>query len=323
MKKLLLLILLLLAFATTSLSADWYACGTTPAFNHVSGTTVSDVWNSAGACNATWMDWSTQPGTGDNFYANAVTGIVVNVDPAGTAGATIVNLLTTAGAGTAGGTFTYNVSINLAMKFNCTAGTTACIAVSGTTGTGSSTTGTCTGSATVATMAGCSDSHNVTGGTMTYGAAVGGVGGSSAYGINYTASNTGTPVIVNTCTGASTVGTGIGCNASGANMQVGNCVAMGSVGCNEPTAGSGAITVTGNLIWSLNASAIYGRMYWVPASAQNYIKLPTTSAPTYLYASQAPALSNVLSTASEVLPTSGVWTAGTATAGGGGSSVGY
>jgi hypothetical protein len=164
---------------------------------------------------------------------------------------------------------------------------------------------------------------------MTYGAGQGGAGNPAAYGIEYTNSQTGTPVIVGTCTASSTANEAPGCYASAANMQVGNCVAAGNVGCYEVATGSGWITVTGNLIWSTTYSAISGRMYWTPALASNYIQLPNTSSPTYIYASAglasnsggtqitaANTAANVSSSAYFVKKDTGVLTQGSAAAGG-------
>ena len=100
--------------------------------------------------------------------------------------------------------------------------------------------------------------------------------------------------------------------------------------------GSTSMTVTGNLIGSITASPYSGRIVWVPASAQNYIQIPTTTGPTYIYASPglgnvggsflgnaATQKSSVSSSAYFVGPDSASYTQGTASAGSGGSSVGY
>ena len=321
MKRILISILLLLTFASPSWATPYYAGNL--AGQNINYTSSAGWYpTSTGSCTGSGTPVTIGNfGNGDILNANGCAGITVNVDP-GSVSVT-VNLSTVGTGGTAGGTFLYTTTASppATVHANCTAGSTNCLTVSGASGSTGTITGTCTGSASGA-FVGCYDSHNQAAGTMTYAAGTGGNGAATAYGIEYTLSTTGNPVVVTTCTAASTASEGIGCLASGAIMTVVNCVASGTAGCST-TGALALITVTGNIVSVLGNFGIYGRIYWVPGSAQNYIQMPSTSGPTYIYASQAPALSNVLNTASEVLPTTGVWTAGTASASGGGSSTGY
>jgi hypothetical protein len=130
MKRITFIILFLIVLSGNCFAATWYACGTTPTFSHVSGGTTSDVWNAAAACNGAWLDWSTGPATGDVFLANGVTGIIVDVDPKGTAGATSVVLNTA----TNGGTFVHttgNLTITADLGVVTHTGTTDVLTWSG------------------------------------------------------------------------------------------------------------------------------------------------------------------------------------------------
>ena len=331
LKTLFLSILLLLTFASPAFATTYYACNSSVAINS------SNEFNTAAACNSTFCtigthtagcDSSTFPDSGSTLEANAKTSININVDPGPNGLVTLTN------ANGGGFTYTTTTSPPATVHANCTAvGAVSCCVISGASGSTGTFTGTCTGSATGAGI-GCNDSHAVAAGTMTYNAGLGGAGTAGAYGVEYTTSTTGTPVIVNTCTGSSTSNEGVGCYASGAIMSVGSCVATASNGCS--VAGVYATIVTGNLIYSTTNVPITGKFLWQPNSNANYIQIPTSATPTYIYA--GPGLSSnssglaitgantaaqVQTTAWFVRPDTGTLTQGAASSGGGGSSVGY
>ena len=338
MKKLLcqfILALMILTFAIPSWATPYYAGGL--AGQNINYTSSAGWYpTSTGSCTGSGTPVTIGNfANGDILNANGCTGITVNVDP-GSVSVT-VNLSTVGTGGTAGGTFLYTTTASppATVHANCTAGSTNCLSVSGLTGSTGTITGICTGSAT-GSYEGCHDTHSQAAGTMHYGAGLGGDGSSSAAGIDYNYSVTGTPVIVDgNCTASATASKGIGCYANSAVMTVnGDCIASGNTGCFSDGTG-GLLTATGNIIGSATNVGAKGAVSWVPSAASKYFKMLTASG-AFLYLSAglgnvggsflgnaATQKSSIATTAYFVGPDSTNYTQGTASAGGGGCSTGY
>jgi hypothetical protein len=132
--------------------------------------------------------------------------------------------------------------------------------------------------------------------------------------------------ITGTCTGAGNINA---CqNGAGGTISVTNCTGSSAgygLGCYGP--GAGAITVTGNITNSGRAAGAHGTIVWAPSNAQKYVKFDGGGTAVYLGAglgSDAGGTQvSAANTAAEIKTTSyfvkkddGVYTQGTATAGG-------
>jgi hypothetical protein len=282
MKKLLLSILLLLTFAIPVFATDWYA-------DSGSGAMSTRGWHdtSAGSCaggSGAALTWASRQ-IGDVFHANGCTAIAVDADP-GANGK--VTLSTVTGAGGAGGGFTYVIGLAgaTALHVDIVAGTTACLTTSGSTADATNT-GDITGGSSVGAV-GLSLNHTTR--TFTNTGNVLGGGNTTAYGLKVTGAS-GATSLVGSCTGV----TAVGCYQSDPTAQqtltvrdcIGSNATTGVAGCYSAL--TGIITVTGNLIYGfaagIGAAPINGTFSWVRTSAKNYIKIPTSQVPAYLYAS--------------------------------------
>lgn len=296
MKKLLLTIFLLLAFAGQGWAGGpWYACDNSAGidFLDVSGTTISNVWNDAANCAGNWLDLSAGYAS-DTFYANALT---VDVD----ATITVGQLNTTAGSGTAGGTFsiTTNATPITVTATSATAGSEHAITVAGSAAGANVLTltiGTLNGSSTTANKYAVSSTH--TNGTVIINGNI--VGGSSAMGLYH-----------NSTTGLVTIN--------------GNCSAgVSTVGCSS---GNKPITLVGNIINGTKATGVTGGIIWnptPPSSGVNghYIKFDGSGTAVYVgknTETQSKAMTDFyyFTAASETS------TVGTGTSGGGGGAWGF
>jgi hypothetical protein len=339
MKKLLLSIIILLAMAGQGWGATWYAAtGTTPNFDAKSGGTTSSLWCSVDddedCSGGTWLDWSTKPETGDIFEASAIEGIVVNVDPKGSAGATKVHLKNTAGGG-------YTVAGGVTMNADVTAVTADCLT---TTGSGTVTiNGNLAGSVTTAGAAAVVNAAqaltvtgNVTGGgvgTSTYGIEKTSVTGTVTVSGGTVLGGTAAPAIfigagatVNVTAAVTAGGTGASSHAIYNSSPASTTTVVGDVTGGSCTAcfgvynsSTGTMTVTGNLIYGTAGAPISGGVVYTPA-AYDYTQFV---AGTDVYMSQAPAKAKVLTDTSVVVATTGAYEAGTATTGGGGGAWGF
>ncbi len=314
MKKILLSILLILAFATSANATTWYACAGSKNINSVSGGTTSDVWYSAAACvGGSWYAWTTNFDdgllAGDILEANAQTALAINVNPGATGKK--VHLKTLSGGG-----FTYATASALHMDMDVTAGTTEGIAI---TGSQAGDAGTIHGNiigGSASGAEGITDGHTV--GTITVTGDI--TGGSFINGYGYAITGTGIVAVTGNATGATAPAFR---NASSGNSTIsGNCTGSSTAtpaqGC--VAASTGAITVTGNIINGTRSAGVEGTIKWTPAAA-NYIK--TDGGGTAVYASQAPSKAKVLTDTSVVVSTTGAYEAGTASSGGGGGAWGF
>lgn len=337
MKKLLLTIFILLAFAGQGWGANWFAGAGDTDFNAVSGGTTSSVWNSnADGTSGSYLDWSTQPANGDVFIANGAT-IAID-DNIGSESVTVT--LTTEGTdygGTDGGGFTVDISAvgALVLYTNITSGSTTCLSISGVGSSGTELT--INGNVLAGTSAsafGIADSHTGAGaevkinGNVTAGSA-GTTRGIDASGV------TGTITITGNVTGGSSTGSGVHLRGAGSVVTVnGDCVggsSVDSVGCYS----TGAVfTCTGNIVGTETNSGTTGKVRWSPSTSKKYIKYDAGG--TVIYASAglgsdsdgtqitaANTAAEVLTSAYFVNKDDGVHTQGTASAGTGGGAWGF
>ncbi len=295
------------AFAVT----DWYACSG-------AGAMSTRTWYSAPGTETVdctcvsptgLLTWDTQV-AGDKFYANGCTAIAVDVDPQGTGGSKgKVTLTTAAGIGRAGGGFTLATATGPATTLmDITAGTTICLAVSGSSGAWANTGNVLGGSA--ATCHGVNDTHTAitvyNNGTIT-GGSFSSARGWSWNGANGSISQTGN------VTGAT--GDGLYLSSNGSATVAGDCIGNDtgtSSGCNGT--GAGTITVTGNIVHGTRGSATAGSIVWAPSTVSKYVEYKGGTA---VYASKAPSTTKVLTDTSVVNAGTGAYEAGTATGGGG------
>jgi hypothetical protein len=301
MKKYLIRIILIIQILLTwtpAYGATWYAvAGTTPNFNAVSSGTTSSVWCSVDddedCSGGSWLDWNTGPATNDIFEASAITGIVINVDPKGTAGATKVHL-----KNTAGGNFSYALATAPATtSVDVTAGTADCVLITGTTAgkTFGITGSTYTGSAATANADAIYDTHATNGVTI-----VGNSVGANGCGYNYNGS--GTTAYTGNCTGSDTSIDYPGCRA----------------------VSTGILTVVGNIINGVKAFGAAGTIRWnptVPANGVtgNYFSYKNESGDAEYVGVNTDDTTKALSTFYYIDPTDGGSDQGTGSSGGGGA----
>lgn len=340
MKRILLTILAVLVLAGPAFGATWYAQGSTPNFDTQDGDHVSSVWNDAANGSGAWLDWDTGPATGDVFDANAVTGIVVNIDPKGTAGATKVVLNNPSGGTFVITTGTITVTADIGVSGNTATADT--LTVSGGTvtilgniygGTGGADGLAISGSSTTVTIGASGSPVTITGGnasvsygvndthtsttTTVYADITGGSNG-SAHGY-FDAGSSGTTNITGDITGS--VGSGFSTNRSGAAVNItGDCI-----GSNTAKSGYGcvasstlAITVIGNIVNGDREVGITGTIQWTPG-AENYIKFDGGKTPSYY--GLPPDGDKVLTTDYYIKSDDGVYTQGSASASSGGGGA--
>jgi hypothetical protein len=332
MKKLLFVILMVLVTTPCFAVTSWFACAATQNIN------AGNEWSStpSGTCTCTagsYLTWDTQI-AGDSFYANGCTSLAINVDPQGTGAGKGTVLLSTedgdgAGAGVAGGGFTYATATAITMTMDVVAGTTTALVITGSNAATRTITGNLTGSATTAAKHAVDDNHTV--GTIAIGGNATCGTQTTTYGIEL--SGSGTLTIAGNCVAVG----GVGCRVtlSGQLIVAGNCVGSDTVdfaGCHAYGTG-GLVTVTGNIIYGLRGGGAYGAVTWAPASAKNFIQ---TTVGTDAYASAGVGsdaggtqvtAANTAATISAgtyfVKKDDGVYTQGSATAGGGTTAYGF
>ncbi len=253
--------------------SDWYAQNSTVNIDSV------NEWNAAANGSGAWLTWP--PASGDNLYANAKTAIAINVSfNIGTG-----KISTEAGAGTAGGGFTYATASNLTITANISAGTTACLVITGGTG-GGSIVGNITGGS-ASTAYGVGDSHTSVNIVVT-GNILGG-GNATAYGYRFSGTSGSVSVTGNLTGGSVLNASGFISTSSGTCTITGNCIGSATVsagGC-EAT-GSGAITIIGNIINGARGSGAVGNITYSPTPT-NYIQYGGSTN----YYSDIPAVGNV------------------------------
>ncbi len=331
MKKFLLSILLVLALVTSSFATTYYAQSGTANMSAIEWDTISG----GGGTDLVWANRL----AGDVFEANAQTGIVVDQDP-GVGGEKVVLNTATNGGGFVITTLAAGRNVTADIGVSGKTGTTDVLTVSGTNtftltilgniyggGTTNADGLVLSGSGTIVTIGavgspvtivggstsacyGVNDSRTVT--TATVYANI--TAGSNATAGGYIDSGaTGTTAITGNVTGAT--GAGYSTNRASVATVTGNCTgsatASAGVGCKGTSAAGESIT--GNIINGAREVGASGSVTWTPA-ASNYIQ---TVGGTDVYASQAPSITKVLSDTSVVVSTTGVYTAGTASGGGG------
>jgi hypothetical protein len=231
MKKLFLSILILLTLAFPVGATDWYASSSSANMSAITwNSTASTGCTTGGSGPLTWANRT----AGDVFYANSCTAIAVDADP-GANGK--VTLRTAAGAGTAGGGFTYALAANLGtLNIDVTSAATVCLTISGNandiTIVGNIVAG------TGATGHGVNTSHTVKTLTVT-GTVTGGTSGTVAYGIYN--SSTGLVVVTGNVTGVTSAGI---LNNSTGTITVTGEITAGTTGPGLNCAGNGNCTVT-------------------------------------------------------------------------------
>lgn len=236
------LVVVFLLCVRCALATDYYAQKGSCNINSVSGGTTSDVWNTNPAGGGTWYSWTTNFSdgitTGDNFYANGQTAIAINVSP-GESGK-LPTLRTDAGAGTTGGGFTLNTSLNTTIYFVVKSGTSHCVALSGNSG-GLTLEGTSVTGGDSGTSYGIYDTHtvvNVVNNITTN------QGGSGSSGVGYAhTSSSGTL----THNGKCRAGTAHGCSSSqGQNVTINDVEGSSTIALIGGVYGSGG-TVSGGI----------------------------------------------------------------------------
>lgn len=320
MRRLLIAILIVLAWSGVSWGANYYAGKSSANID------ANDVWYSDanGTCDGvetSLVNGSVALASGNNLYANGCTALAVNVDPALGTGKISTELPSTFGGdaqAVAGGGFTYATASNLTINANVKAGTTDCLVITGSTG-GGTIVGDSYGSLTTTGKSGILDNHTNNAVTVTLtGNAYGGT--TTAYGY-YFSSTTGTVIL----DGDSTAGTGSGAAGQGivASCTTGSVTVTGDCtgasatiaipGCSSLTGCT--TTVNGNIIGTNYATGVYGKVIWSPSAASNYVKY-WAGGTDYVYASKAPAAANVAVGTSVVNSSSGTFDAGTKAGGG-------
>lgn len=283
MKKL--LFILFITFLASPLYATTYFA------QDGSGNMSTRHWDTTAGGGGTDLVWANRA-AGDLFVANGQTGIAIDVDP-GVANVAVT--ITTAGnGGTDGGTFTYATATNVDLHLNTVAGTTDCLAVSGSTGK-------------------FNQIGNNTGGAGT------GIEGVISTHTTITATTTGT----NTG-GAGTSAHGYSSTGTGATTHTGSCTAGAtyfSAGCNA--SGTGAITVVGNIVSGTRQVGALGAIVWNPTAPSNgvtghYVKFDGGGTAKFAGTNTDDA-TKALATFYYIDPTDGTSDVGTATGGSGGS----
>lgn len=224
------------------------------------------------------MNWASNPQAGDIFTANGVAGIIVDVDPKGTAAGNGRVTLTTEGtdySGTDGGGFVYTVNSLAAITItaNIVAGTTDCLAISGAGSAGTELTidGNATGGS-VSGAEGIVDTHTGSGAIVAFTGVI--RGGSSTISFGFTATSaTGTVNLTgNVYPGA----TSCGLKATSSGMVVtltGDCIGSDTT---ESSAcystGATPLVVVGNIINGSRGCGIQGSIKWNPGTLGTHFR---------------------------------------------------
>jgi hypothetical protein len=251
----------------------WYAQKGSCNIDSVSSGTTSDVWNDIAGGGGNWLDWSTQPASGDILCANNNSSIAINISiNLGTG-----RLSTAAEGGTAGGGFT--VASAVTIPANLLAGTTPCVVTSGNDYT-ATISGTVTGGDS--TSAYGVDCVHTTGAVVNFtGTILGGTGtlacgvrNASSGALNF--SNDITGGSGNTAYGLYQYQTGP-VNITGGSITGGSHINSMGVG----GSGTGLITCSANLVYTLTTAAPvnYKAFCYTPSGSQ-YIEIPDSETPT-------------------------------------------
>ncbi len=261
-------LILLLAVASPSWAATWYATSSSVNIN------AASLWvpTSTGSCtgSGTALVWTAQA-AGDVFNANGCTALAVNVDPGGVS--TQVTLTTD---GTNGGGFTCATATGPAtIHAHLTATKTTALATTGSSGSGCNVSGNIQAGTTSAAD-GVTDAHTSGASAITYTGTVTGGAASNEFGLIATGSGT-----VNVV-GNAVVGTG-GPGVSASNTPVtvtGNCIGSDTtslvVGCAGGTGGTNGILVTGGLVNGKIGQAALGNVHF-SSTITNYGVIPKNS----------------------------------------------
>ena len=280
MKKYLAFILVFLLFASQAwASTPWFACAASATINAASEWSSTPNASSCGCTAGAYLIWGNQA-AGDSFYANGCTGIAVNADPSPNSSVTLRTDLGTGGV--VGGTFTFADATTIAgtYKTNILAGSTVCLATSGSNASPSNWIGVVTGSATTNNAYGIAST--TTAGNIPVGTCQGGAGSTTGDGCHQTSGAGGFAVGSGGCVaGASGSAAGIGCsNASSSSIWTvtGPCQGSDSSAIAPgATANSGFIYCNGDLVWGLKGPPITGQAYWRPGAQTNKIVMPYDS----------------------------------------------
>lgn len=317
MKKILLSILLILAFATNGFSADYFACAADEVH-------ANNVWCTAAHANGSCSnDGTTEADTGailsagNSFYAN---GCAMTI----TSNVTVAKLSTAANGEVAGGGFTVSTN-GVVIQANLEADTTTALFITGAgvaVTLGSSGTPITIQGGSAATAYGVYDQHTGVGSTTTVYATITGGTNITAKGYYSTSSSVGGVNIIGTCVGGTTA---VGCqnkHATTGTMTVLNCygAAAGIAQSGCYAVDGGKITVTGDIKNTDVATGVFGVIEYAPATASNFIWFTLG---TDIYLSVPPAADKILTTGSFVNSTDGTVDSGTASAGGGGGAWGF
>jgi hypothetical protein len=306
LKTFLLAILMVMVVAMPSFAVTtWYACEGTQNIDH------AGLWNDAANCAGNTLTWDNQV-AGDTFNSNSYTALAINVDPQGTGASKGTVTITT---GASGGGFTYATATAITMTMNVVAGTTSCLAISGTTNATRTITGNVYGSTTTAARSGITLTFSV--GTLVIGGNV--VGGEQTTAYGFTHASSGAVTVNGNCTGM----TSNACRTDQAQLTVlGNCIGSSTTvaiaGCSN--IGTIAIIVNGNLIYGSLAQPVSGPLIWLPSDESKYIQIVGG---TDVYASVAPSKTKVATDTSVVVSTTGAYEAGTYASGGGTTAYGW
>lgn len=274
MKKIFIALFLILFIPGISFSTNWYAQSSSVNIN------TASLWNDNPAGGGNTLTWGNQA-EGDVFYANAKTALAVNVDP-GANGK--VTLTTAAGAGTAGGGFTYTTATNITLNVDLTGGTTTVLTVIGSTG-GLTIVGNILGGG--ASAYALNDAHTVI--TVNVTGNITGGSSASGYGISYGGAS-GVLAINGNVTGAT--GPGLFLINTGTATVTGNCIGSSTVntpGCQANS--TGTITIIGNIVNTTRAAGGDGSIIFNPG-ALDYIQYPAPAAGT-IYLPKDPGIANV------------------------------
>lgn len=313
-----LVILILCALVYQANATDYYAQADAEI-------TTAELWDTNPAGGGTDLTWANLQ-DGDVLYANNHDITIAN--DIGSASVT-ATLTTAAGTGTAGGSYTFDINTTDAKTLytNATAGTTACLIVTGE-GAGADT--------TELTIIG-----NITGGTATsaYGVKLmhtlgvihftgAALGGSYATAIH--SGSAGKFTLTGNATGD--VGNGINSTSSAIFTVAGACVGSSSTGAGIGCAcgtGSGYCTITGNLINGTRQVAVTGRARWNPTAPANgqtghYVKVIDSAGTGAVYVgTNTDDATKALTTFYYIDPTDGTSDQGSASTTGGGGAWGW
>ena len=262
-------LILLLAIASPSWAATWYATSSSVNIN------AASLWvpTSTGSCtgSGTALVWTAQA-AGDVFNANGCTALAVNVDPGGVS--TQVTLTTD---GTNGGGFTCATATGPAtIHAHITATKTTALATTGLSGSGCNVSGNIQGGTTTGAD-GVSDAHTSGASAITYTGTVTGGSNANNYGLIPTGSGT-VNVVGNVIAGT---GSNAGLLASNTPVTVtGNCIGSDTLstaaGCSGGSGTTNGIVVTGGLVNGKISAAAIANVHF-SSTITNYVVIPKNS----------------------------------------------